>query len=314
MRRVTASVQCAADHLPSRAAAALLASAAPAARGASAGRRATRRCCASLSGRRDQLRPGADQRPLLAHRHARTSSRRCYTLRPSRAARSSWPLDRRGMPEMSATTSAAWTVRLRPGIYFADDPAFKGKQRELVAQDYVYSFKRFADPALQEPGSGPSVEELRHRRPATSCASRRSKAKQAVRLRPPIEGLRALDRYTLQFKLREPRPRFSTTLADARRLLGAVAREVVEVYGDEIMRRTRWAPGRSGWQQWRRSSRIVLERNPSYRECCYDAEPARRRRRRPGAAGSASRAGACRWSTGSRSRSSRRSSRAGCRS
>ncbi len=31
------------------------------------------------------------------------------------------------------------------------DPAFKGKRRELVAQDYVYSFKRFADPANKSP-------------------------------------------------------------------------------------------------------------------------------------------------------------------
>ena len=42
-------------------------------------------------------------------------------------------------------------VRIRPGIYFADDPAFKGKKRELVAQDYVYAFKRFFDPKQQEP-------------------------------------------------------------------------------------------------------------------------------------------------------------------
>ncbi|MES1162610.1 MAG: ABC transporter substrate-binding protein, partial [Rhizobacter sp.] len=44
-----------------------------------------------------------------------------------------------------------WTVKVRPGIYFADDPAFKGKKRELVAQDYVYAYKRFADPANKSP-------------------------------------------------------------------------------------------------------------------------------------------------------------------
>ena len=31
------------------------------------------------------------------------------------------------------------------------NPAFKGKKRELVAQDYVYSLKRFFDPALKSP-------------------------------------------------------------------------------------------------------------------------------------------------------------------
>ena len=49
-----------------------------------------------------------------------------------------------------------------------------------------------------------------------------------------VEGLRALDRYTIQFKLRDTRPRFLYSLADAGSL-GAVAREVVEKYGDKIM-------------------------------------------------------------------------------
>jgi oligopeptide transport system substrate-binding protein len=42
------------------------------------------------------------------------------------------------MPKISAD-GKTWTIRIRPGIYFADDPAFKGKKRELTAADYVYS-------------------------------------------------------------------------------------------------------------------------------------------------------------------------------
>jgi ABC-type transport system substrate-binding protein len=49
------------------------------------------------------------------------------------------------MPEVSAD-GRVFTVRIQPGIFFADDPAFKGKSRELVAQDYVYALKRFYDP------------------------------------------------------------------------------------------------------------------------------------------------------------------------
>lgn len=51
------------------------------------------------------------------------------------------------MPQISADFKT-FTFRIRPGIFFADDPAFKGKPRELVAQDYVYSVKRFYDPRL----------------------------------------------------------------------------------------------------------------------------------------------------------------------
>src|SRR3954452_14104783 len=51
------------------------------------------------------------------------------------------PLIAAALPEVSSDFRV-WTVRLQPGIYFADDPAFKGARRELVAQDYVYAIKR----------------------------------------------------------------------------------------------------------------------------------------------------------------------------
>ena len=60
------------------------------------------------------------------------------------------PLTAEGMPE-HADQYRTWTVRIRPGIFFADDPAFGGKPRELTAADYVYAVKRFADPAVKSP-------------------------------------------------------------------------------------------------------------------------------------------------------------------
>src|SRR5437660_12510245 len=54
---------------------------------------------------------------------------RPFKIKPNTAA---------AMPEVSAD-GKTWTLRIRPGIYFADDPAFKGKRRELTAHDYVYS-------------------------------------------------------------------------------------------------------------------------------------------------------------------------------
>ena len=46
------------------------------------------------------------------------------------------PLTADGLPESSADFKT-WTVRIKPGTHFADDPAFEGKRRELVAADYV---------------------------------------------------------------------------------------------------------------------------------------------------------------------------------
>src|SRR6185436_10711369 len=52
------------------------------------------------------------------------------------------------MPEVT-DGGRTYTIRIKPGIYFTPDPAFGGKRRELVAADYVYSFKRFVDPKVR---------------------------------------------------------------------------------------------------------------------------------------------------------------------
>ena len=141
------------------------------------------------------------------------------------------PLTATALPE--ATDGwRTWTMKVQPGIFYADDPAFGGKPRELVAEDYVYSLKRFADPAVKSP-NWPSVQELR----VLGLAELRQKAidgKRPFDYDTPIEGLQALDRYTLRFTLGRPRPRFAENLAVGH-TFGAMAREVVEGYGDRIM-------------------------------------------------------------------------------
>ena len=184
---------------------------------------------------------------------------RPVTLRPRLAI---------GMPQ-SADNYKTWTVRLRPGVFFAADAAFKGQKRELTAQDVVYTYKRFADPATKAPG-WPSIEELQF----LGLSALREKA---LKNRTPfdygteIEGLRTLDRHTIQFRLGQSNPRFEENLSDSG-WVGTVAREVVEFYGDKIMEH----PVGTGPYQlvsWRRSSQMVLERNPNYREELWDAEP-----------------------------------------
>jgi ABC-type transport system substrate-binding protein len=174
-----------------------------------------------------------------------------------------------GLPE-HADDFKTWTVRIRPGIYFAPDEAFKGQKRELVAQDFVYSYKRFADPATNSAAWG-SFEELE----LLGLLALRDKAlkdKAPFNYDSVIDGLRTTDRYTLQFKVAKSNPRFAEQLSDYG-LLGAVAREVVEFYGDKIMEHP-VGTGPYRLAQWRRSSQIVLERNPHFREELWDADPA----------------------------------------
>ena len=188
-----------------------------------------------------------------------------YLARPIKVR----PLTAVALPEVS-DNFRVWVVRIRPGIFFADDPAFQGRRRELVAQDYVYAFQRVIDPANISPIQ-PSTLELKIK----GLAAAREAAVQSRKpfdYEAPIEGLRAIDRYTLRFELEQPRPRFIDTLT-ASDLLGAQAREVVEHYKDTIGEHP-VGTGPFRLKAWRRSSRIILERNPTYRERTYDAEPA----------------------------------------
>ena len=179
------------------------------------------------------------------------------------------PLTAEGMAEHSADYRV-WTARVRPGIFFPSDPAFKGKRRELVAQDYVYTLKRFADPANKSPiWSGLETE---HYLGLNELRQRTLDEKKPFDYDQEIEGVRAIDRYTIRFSVRDPRPRFQLDLA-ASDLFGAVAREVVEFYGDQVEAHP-VGTGPFRLAQWRRSSLLVFERNPEFREVLYDAEPA----------------------------------------
>ena len=179
------------------------------------------------------------------------------------------PLTAAALPEIG-DDFRVWTVRLQPGIFFADDPAFKGRRRELVAEDYVYAIKRMFDPATKSPSLSSLEEEGIVGVDALREAALRDR--KPFDYDTPVEGLRALDRYSLRLRLREPRPRFVSTLCNSS-IMGAVAREVVEHYGDEIMAHP-VGTGPYRLKSWRRSSRIELDRNPGFREMLYDAEPA----------------------------------------
>ena len=155
-----------------------------------------------------------------------------------------------------------YVCRLRKGILFTPDPAFKGAQRELTAADYAYSFKRHLDPAQRSPwawlieGKIVGGDELQ--------AAARSTGK--FDYDAPLAGLEVVDRYTLRIRLKSPDYRFAYVLAVPN--MGAVAREVVAAYGSDIgAHPVGTGPYRLG--EYKRSSRIVLEANPGYRRDAY---------------------------------------------
>ena len=151
------------------------------------------------------------------------------------------------MPEVDAK-GLSYTFRIRPGMYFTPDPAFKGVHREVTASDYVYSLKRLYDPSLHSPWLFLFEGKI-----AGDAA-----LKQAFSYDSGIEGLQAPERYTLRIRLSAPDPNFLLYLAAP--ASGVVAREVMEAY-----------PGQAGnhpvgtgpfrIESWKRSDTIVLAAN-----------------------------------------------------
>jgi ABC-type transport system substrate-binding protein len=169
------------------------------------------------------------------------------------------------LPAISAD-GKTWTIKVRPGIYFADDPAFKGRRRELTAGDFVYAWKRILDPKTRSPALAVFDGKLAGIE-APIAAAKKPGAK--FDYDAPIEGLQAIDRFTIRLKFNQPEYSLLSDLTTIN--TAAVAREVIEAYGDT----SGWAmanPVGSGpyrLKEWRRGQRISLEASPGYRDETY---------------------------------------------
>jgi ABC-type transport system substrate-binding protein len=183
-----------------------------------------------------------------------------YLARPYRIV----PNTAVALPEIS-DDGLTWTIRIKPGIYFADDPAFKGTRRELTAADYVYAWKRILDPKMRSP----SLQTFDGKFAGADAAVAKARATGVFDYDAPIEGLAAPDRYTIRIKLAAPAYDLLSNLTEVP--AAAVAREVIAAYGDG----NGWAmahpvgTGPYRLKEWRRAQKIVLEANPGFRDVPY---------------------------------------------
>lgn len=162
------------------------------------------------------------------------------------------------MPEVK-DNGATYIFRIKPGIRFTPDPAFKGKVKELTAADYAYSLKRLIDPVVKAQWSFLLDGKLKGGDELVAEAKKTGK----FDYDKPIEGLQTPDKYTLIIKLKEPDWNMLYILAMPP--TAAVAREVVEHYGKAFAEHP-VGTGPFRLKEWVRSSRIVVEKNPDFRE------------------------------------------------
>ncbi|HRU15498.1 MAG TPA: ABC transporter substrate-binding protein [Anaerohalosphaeraceae bacterium] len=178
------------------------------------------------------------------------------------------PLLAEEMPQIS-DDHLTYTIRIKKGIFFQDDPCFPdGKGREVTAADFVYALKRIANVKYMSqrwPDWNGRIVGLDEFREFTKGFQRELD----VDYSRPVEGLQALDDYTLQFKLTKPWPQLAWYLASA--VTAPAAREAAEYYGRDIM----YHPVGTGpfrLKIWQRSFYIELVRNETWHGGFYPAE------------------------------------------
>ncbi len=168
---------------------------------------------------------------------------RPYRLKPSLA------LD---FPQVSSDF-LTYTITLKEGIFFQDDPCFPGgKGRELVAEDFVYSLKRhFDNDSISSTSSWLLRDRIKGLDEWAGFASGHE-----------VEGLKALNKTTIQVQLKEPFPQFVHSLTLA--FTAIVPKEAVAFYGRAFAKHP---VGSGAWiLAALNSKKIILKKNPNYRK------------------------------------------------
>jgi oligopeptide transport system substrate-binding protein len=181
-----------------------------------------------------------------------------YLARPAKLM----PNTLEAMPVVS-DSGATFTFKVKRGIFFAPDAAFKGKKRELTARDYAYSLKRLFDPQLKSPW----LFLLEGKIVGLDDVMQRARQSGKFDYDAPVAGIELLDAHTLRVRLSEPD--YNLLYIFAMPTLGALAREVVDTYGADIGSHL-VGTGPYYLKDWKRGSRMLLEPNPNYREEYFD--------------------------------------------
>ena len=178
-----------------------------------------------------------------------------YLARPAKVV----PLTAAAMPEIAAD-GKTYTIHLKKGIHFTPDAAFGGKPRELTMADYVYSWERLLDPKLASQNAWLFEGKITGLDQLATDAARTGKFDYDAK----VAGFEIVDRYTLRIHL--TRPDFNMDMILAHQPSSALAREVVQKYGNSRGEVAAHPVGTGFYRldQWVRGSKIVLLENTGH--------------------------------------------------
>ena len=206
--------------------------------------------------------------------------------------REKWPVTTIVKGKPTKSIGERWTFKIKPGLHFQDDPCFAGgKGREIVASDFLHSFRRMSSPAVAcpiYPFFGDKILGLEEWRKAN--AGRMAAAKLASPQGPkpradyslPIEGLQTdpADPYTFRIVLNQPYPQLRYLMA--MHFTSPLAHEAIDKYGNENLtpgvddsaKLSMHPVGCGAFKvtEYIKKSRIILTANPNYREETYPTE------------------------------------------
>ena len=203
------------------------------------------------------------------------------------------------MPQVSDDL-LTWTIKIKKGVLYHRNPCFGlihendpdtkddnvYKTREVVAKDFVLAFKRIADRHNIRADLGWSLIKGRIKgisKFAEKCKTDYRTGDFSRFDKLDIEGIKALDDYTLQFKLTEPFPQLQLILS--MHLYAPCPREAVDYWltgngkipmEDRTVefKKTEMVIGTGAYRlaEWKRKDKIVLVRNPDFRKMLYPSK------------------------------------------
>ena len=171
------------------------------------------------------------------------------------------PLLAEDLPKISED-KLIYLIKIKQGVYFQDDQCFpEGKGRELKASDFVFTFKRIANIRYASPNWGAFKDRIVGLNDFRAY-TKQFKNELQVDYSKEVEGLKALDDYTLQIKMVKPWPQFVDDLTSV--VTAPVAKEAVDYYEKDIVTHP-IGTGPFQLNKWQRGVYLEVLRNNNWR-------------------------------------------------